>query len=69
MECDYEVTGGGTGTNADKISSSRGGVKTGIISLPEKNMHSQAEIVSTEDMEKLAQLLTVYVSEGGVQNA
>ncbi len=69
MECDYEVCGGSTGTNADKISSSRGGIMTGCISIPEKNMHTQVEIVSLDDMEKIAELLAVYVQEGGAENA
>ena len=69
MECDYEVCGGATGTNADKISSSRGGIMTGCISVPEKNMHTQVEVVSPDDMEKIAELLAVYVQEGGAENA
>ena len=56
MECDYEVCGGSTGTNADKISVSRGGIMTGCISIPEKNMHTQVEVVSLDDMEKTAEL-------------
>ena len=69
MKCDYEVCGGSTGTNADKISSSRGGIMTGCISIPEKNMHTQVEVVSLDDMEKIAELLSIYVQEGGACNA
>ena len=69
MKCDYEVCGGATGTNADKISSSRGGIMTGCISIPEKNMHTQVEVVSLDDMEKVAELLSIYVQEGGACNA
>ncbi len=69
MNCDYEVCGGTTGTNADGISSSKGGVACGVISIPERNMHTQAEIVSIDDMEKVAELLSVYVMEGGAENA
>ena len=69
MKCDYEVCGGATGTNADKISSSRGGIMTGCISIPEKNMHTQVEVVSLDDMEKIAELLSIYVQEGGACNA
>ena len=69
MECDYEVCGGATGTNADKISSSRGGIMTGCISIPEKNMHTQVEVVSLDDMEKIAELLSIYVQEGGACHA
>ena len=69
MECDYEVCGGATGTNADKISSSRGGIMTGCISIPEKNMHTQVEVVSLDDMEKIAELFSIYVQEGGACHA
>ena len=69
LSCDYEVTGGGTGTNADKISSSKGGIPTGVISIPEKNMHTQVEFVSLDDMEQIAELLAIYVTEGGAVNA
>ena len=69
MEYDFEVCGGSTGTNADRISCSRGGVKTGVISIPEKNMHTTTEIVSLDDMERLAQLLKIYIMEGGADNA
>ena len=69
MECDYEVCGDATGTNADKISSSRGGVPTGCISVPEKNMHTQVEVVSLDDMEKIAELLAIYAENGGAFNA
>lgn len=69
LSCDYEVTGGGTGTNADKISSSKSGIPTGVISIPEKNMHTQVEFVSLDDMEKISELLAIYVTEGGAVNA
>ena len=69
MECDYEVSGGLTGTNADKIAVSGSGVRTGVISVPSKNMHTQTEIVSLKDMEKISELLAVYIEEGGAGNA
>lgn len=69
MKFDYEVCGGSTGTNADKISVAGKGVKTGVISLPVKNMHTPAEIVCLEDMEGLAILLAQYAEEGGAEDA
>ena len=68
MNCDYEVCGGNTGTNADKISVSKGGIPTGVISVPSKNMHTQTEIVDLEDMERIAKLLSVYINEGGADH-
>lgn len=69
MEVDYEVCGGSTGTNADKISVCGGGIKTGVISIPSKNMHTQTEIVQLDDIERIAKLLAVYITEGGADNA
>ena len=69
MDCDYEVSGSTTGTNADKIAIAGSGVRTGVISIPEKNMHTQTELVSVDDMEKLSELLALYVMEGGACHA
>lgn len=56
-----EVTGGLTGTNGDKISITRSGIPTAVISIPQKNMHTGAEIVSIDDIESIAQLLYEYI--------
>lgn len=60
-----EVMGGGTGTNGDEIGVSRGGVRTGLISIPQRNMHTPAEICDLEDMENIAKLLAAFAVEGG----
>jgi len=65
----YEVMGGRTGTNADNISVSREGVRCGLVSIPQRNMHSAAEIVDTEDIEAVAQLLAEFVRTGGATHA
>lgn len=54
----YEVLGGGkTGTDADEIACSRGGIKTGLLSIPQRNMHTPVELVAEEDVENTARLL------------
>ncbi len=63
-----EVMGSATGTNADHISNSRGGVATGLISIAQRSMHTAVEIVSLEDVEATAQLLAAYVRKGGACN-
>lgn len=60
-----EAMGGRTGTNCDAISVSRGGVRTGLISVPQRNMHTPAEVCDLEDMENIARLIAAYVTEGG----
>ena len=56
-----EITGGFTGTNGDKISVARSGIPTAVISIPQRNMHTGAEIVSIDDIESIAQLLYEYI--------
>lgn len=60
-----EIMGGGTGTNADRIAVSRGGVRTGLVSVPQRNMHTAVEIIDPEDVENTAQLLAAFVRTGG----
>lgn len=64
-----EVMGGGTGTNADEVSTARGGVPSGLLSIPLRNMHTQAELIDLSDIESTAQLLADYVTKGGMSRA
>lgn len=57
----YEAMGGKTGTNCDAIGVSRGGVRTGLISVPQRNMHTPAEVCDLEDMENIAKLMAAYI--------
>lgn len=56
-----EVMSGLTGTNADEISVSRRGVPTVTLSIPERNMHTPAEVISLEDAENTARLIAGYL--------
>jgi endoglucanase len=56
-----EIMPSKTGTNADVISVSRGGVKTCTLSIPIKFMHTQSETVSLFDIEKTALLIAEFV--------
>jgi endoglucanase len=60
-----EAMGGGTGTNADAILIARGGVKTGILSIPQGYMHTPVEKILVEDIENTARLLAAYVKKEG----
>lgn len=60
-----EVMSGTTGTNADAVTITGSGIKTALVSIPLRNMHTQAEIVDMEDIEKSAQLIAKYVVERG----
>jgi len=54
---------GSTGTNADDISVNQSGIRTALISIPEKYMHSPIEVVDTSDVESVARLIAEYVKK------
>lgn len=58
-----EVLPESTGTTADVISTSMGGIKTCTISYPILNMHTPTEIVSLKDLENTAKLISEFVKE------
>ncbi len=61
-----EVMGGSTGTDADSISKTATGVKTGLLSIPERYMHTPNEIVDVRDIAAVGDLMAVYCEQGGV---
>lgn len=60
-----EPISGRTGTNADHIAVSRGGVKTAVVSIPQRYMHTAVEVISLDDVEAAAKLLADYILSGG----
>jgi endoglucanase len=54
-----------TSTDADAIYLSRAGVATGLISVPNRYMHSPNEIVSLADLEAASRLIAAFVRELG----
>ncbi len=56
-----EVMGKSTGTDADIISVTKSGVKTGLVSIPLRNMHSDCEIISVSDIMSVCDLLEEYI--------
>ena len=52
-----------TATDADAIYLSRRGVATGLISVPNRYMHSPNEVVSRADLEQAARLIAAFVRE------
>ena len=64
IPCLTEVMGGGhTGTNADDISLIQSGIRTALVSIPEKYMHSPIEVVDVTDVENTAKLLAAYIKQ------
>jgi endoglucanase len=58
-----EVMGGRTGTNADAIGLTRGGVAAATVSIPEKHMHTPVEVVDMADIENTARLIARFAEE------
>jgi len=50
-----------TGTDANAIQLSRGGVAAGLVSIPNRYMHSPVEMVSLKDVENAAKLLAEWI--------
>lgn len=54
-----------THTDADGIHLTRGGVPTGLVSVPNRYMHSPNELVSLSDLHNTARLLAAFVRSLG----
>jgi putative aminopeptidase FrvX len=53
----FAASAGSTGTDADAIKRTRAGIPTGVISVPNRYMHSPSEIVDLDDLEHAAALV------------
>lgn len=61
-----EVMSRATGTNADVISVNKSGVKTGLLSIPLRNMHTDSEIIDMSDIISVCDILEKYILSKGV---
>ena len=50
-----------TSTDADAIQFTRAGIATGLVSVPNRYMHSPNEIVDLEDLTSCARLIAAYI--------
>ena len=50
-----------TGTDADAIQFQRAGIATGLVSCPNRYMHSPNEMVDVEDVENCAHVIAAYI--------
>lgn len=55
------ASGRGTGTDANVIQLSRGGVATGLIGLPLRYMHNPCEMIALSDLDNTVKLLTAFI--------
>jgi endoglucanase len=49
-----------SGTDADSITRERGGIPTGIVSIPNRYMHSPSELVSLADLDNCAAVIAAF---------
>jgi endoglucanase len=54
-----------TGTDADAIHVSRGGVATSVISIPNRYMHSPNEMIALSDVAHAARLIAAFARNLG----
>jgi putative aminopeptidase FrvX len=52
-----------TGTDADAIHLARGGIPTGVVSIPLRYMHSPVEMVQMDDVENTAKLIAAFAQK------
>jgi putative aminopeptidase FrvX len=57
------ASGRGTGTDANAIQLSRAGVAAGLVSIPNRYMHSAVEMISLSDIDAAADLLAIFVHQ------
>jgi putative aminopeptidase FrvX len=55
-----ESLGRGTGTDADAIHFARSGIPTGLVSVPNRYMHSPVEMVSVADVDAAARVIAAF---------
>lgn len=55
------IQGRTTGTNADEVTITRGGVRTCVVSVPLRYMHTPVEVVEMADVEAVGRLIADYL--------
>ena len=56
-----QITPRTTGTDADAIHNARSGIATGVVSIPNRYMHSPNEMIDMVDVEHAAKLIAAFV--------
>jgi putative aminopeptidase FrvX len=56
----HEAMSATSGTDTDVIFWTRGGIPSGLISLPNRYMHSPVEVVSLKDLEQIPKLMAAF---------
>ena len=62
IEVAVQATGRSSGTDADAMIHSGLGAATGVVSIPNRYMHSPNEVISLRDLENAARVIAEFVS-------
>lgn len=68
IPCQAEVMSGGSGTDAVAVQVSRGGVATGVVSLPLKYMHTPVEVLDIRDAKAIVELIVAWLETYGKED-
>lgn len=60
IKLQHEAMSASSGTDTDVIFWTRGGIASGLISLPNRYMHSPVELVSLGDLEQIPELMAAF---------
>ena len=60
IKLQHEAISSTSGTDTDVIFWTRGGIPSGLISLPNRYMHSPVEVVSLKDLEQIPKLMAAF---------
>ena len=60
IPCQWAASGRGTGTDANVIQLTRAGVAAGLVSVPNRYMHSAVETIALADLDASADLLATF---------
>ena len=63
-----EVMASSTGTNADALTLTKSGIKTGLVSIPIRNMHTPCEVLDLSDILSTCDILENYIRTGGIKD-
>ena len=58
----WQATPSATGTDADDIFTTRAGIATALVSIPNRYMHSPNELVDLTDLDAAAELIAEYLT-------
>ncbi len=56
----HEAVSNTSGTDTDAIFWTRGGIPSGLISVPNRYMHSPVELISLKDLQRVPELMTAF---------